>query len=362
MNSRTFLVSAALCLSALAAVAISSSARADDIKLRISASHGPASTYVRLLQEFFVPEVKKRVAERTRHRVDFIEGYGGSMLKIADSLEGVQAGVVDLAGYCFCFEPSNLALHNFQAMLPFNVTTAEHSLAQARAVYAKVPFLGQQLENKFGQKLLALLADPSYQLGTAFEWSSVADLKGKKIAAAGPNAWWLEYTGATPVQSSLVEAYTSLQTGVYGGWIMFTPGWANNKLYEVAKHFTVTGFGAPTWHGLVVNTNRFKRLPKEVQDILVEVGREYEILTARTNDELDNRLRQAIKNNSLSFRELSAEVRLDWARHLKDGPRKRAEELEKRGMPALKVLQIAMEEAEKLGHVFPVRYDLDNRR
>lgn len=360
MRSKTLLATvAAMAFYAGAGAGVAHAA--DDIKLRISASHGPSSTYVRLLQEYFVPEVKKRAAERTKYRIDFIEGYGGSMLKTADSLEGVQAGVVDIAGYCFCFEPSNLALHNFQAMLPFNVNTAQASLQQARAVYAKVPFMNQQLESKFGQKLLALLADPSYHLGTAFEWSTVADLKGKKIAAAGPNSWWLEYTGATPVQSTLVEAYTSLQTGVYGGWIMFSPGWANNKLYEVAKHFTVTDFGAPAWHGLVVNVNRFKRLPKEVSDILVEVGRDYEKLVSKTNDEQNKRSLQIIKANSSSFRELPTDVRVEWARHLKDGPRKRAEDLEKRGMPAFQVLRIAMEEAEKLGHVYPVRYDLGGK-
>ena len=66
-------------------------ARAEDIKLRIASGHPPANTYVYLMQTFFVPEVTKRVAARTKHKVEFIEGYGGAMVKVADTLEGVQS-------------------------------------------------------------------------------------------------------------------------------------------------------------------------------------------------------------------------------------------------------------------------------
>ena len=41
------------------------------------------------------------------------------MVKVADTLEGVQSGIIDIGGFCFCFEPSNLPLHAFQVMLPF---------------------------------------------------------------------------------------------------------------------------------------------------------------------------------------------------------------------------------------------------
>ena len=98
-------------------------AQAEDIKLRIASGHPAANTYVNLMQNFFVPEVTKRVAAKTKHKIEFIEGYGGSMVKVADTLEGVQSGIIDIGGYCFCFEPSNLPLHAFQVMLPFGTMT-----------------------------------------------------------------------------------------------------------------------------------------------------------------------------------------------------------------------------------------------
>ncbi|HWI14832.1 MAG TPA: TRAP transporter substrate-binding protein DctP, partial [Burkholderiales bacterium] len=250
-------------------------AGAEDIRLRIASGHPAANTYVALMQNFFVPEVTKRVAARTKHKVQFIESYGGSTVKVGDTLEGVQSGVVDIGGYNTGFEPSNLPLHAFQVMLPFGTMSPVMSVKLTRAVYDKVPYLTKVFEDKFNQRLISLIADNGYNLGTSFDWNSVADLKGKKLAGAGLNLKWLEYAGAVPVQSSLPEAYTAMQTGVYNGWIMFPSGWVNFKLYEIAKYYTEVGFGAITWHVLTMNKARFAKLPKDVQDIIVEVGREY---------------------------------------------------------------------------------------
>jgi TRAP-type C4-dicarboxylate transport system substrate-binding protein len=213
-------------------------------------------------------------------------------------------------------------------------------------------------EDKYNQVLIGLIADNGYNLSTTFEWNSVADLKGRKLAGAGLNLKWLEYAGAVPVQSSLPEAYTSLQTGVYNGWIMFPSGVVNFKLNEVAKFYTEIGFGAITWHGLTVNKARWGKLPKEVQDIMAEVGREYEARTGTVN--LANYPKQLdqLKAGGANVRQLPDAVRVEWATSLKGWPQEKASELDKAGLPGSQVLKLALEEAEKLGHKWPVRYEV----
>lgn len=333
-----------------------SAAQAEDIRLRIASGHPAVNTYVNLMQTFFVPEVSKRVAERTKHKVEFVEGYGGTMVKVADTLEGVQTGIIDIGGYCFCFEPSNLPLHAFQVMLPFGTMSPERSVKLARNVYDKVPYLSKVFEDKYNQKLIGLISDNGYNLGTTFEWNKVADLKGKKLAGAGLNLKWLEYAGAVPVQSALPEAYTAMQTGVYFGWIMFPSGWVNFKLNEVAKHYTEIGFGAISWHGLTINKNRFNRLPKEVQDIIVEVGREYEAKTGTVNEENYPKQIEQLKTLGVNVKAVPDAVKVEWAQSLKDWPQEKASELDKQGLPATQVLKTTLEEAEKLGHKWPLRY------
>jgi C4-dicarboxylate-binding protein DctP len=330
----------------------------ETIRLRIASGHPPANTYVNLMQNFFVPEVTKRVAERTKHKVEFVEGYGGAMVKVADTLEGVQSGIIDIGGFCFCFEPSNLPLHAFQIMLPFGTMSPVKSLQVARAVYDKTPYMSQVFEDKFRQKLIALIADNGYNLGTNFEWNSVSDIKGQKIAGAGLNLKWLEFAGATPVQSSLVDAYTSMQTGVYNGWIMFPSGWVNFKLYEVGKFYTEIGFGAITWHGLTINKARYDRLPKEVQDILLEVAKEYEAKTGTVNEENYPKQIEELKKHGVNVRKLPESVTVDWAKSLATWPKEKAKELDGQGLPGTQVLETALEAAEKAGHKWPIRYEV----
>lgn len=346
-----------LAFTVLAGVGTSAMAQ-EVIRLRIASGHPPANTYIALLRDFFVPEITKRVTEKTKYKVEFVEGYGGAMVKVADVLEGVQSGIIDMGGYNFGFEPSNLPLHAFQVMLPFGTMDPEMSLKIARAVYAKVPYLSKVFEDKFKQKLIALIADNGYNLGTNFEWNSVADLKGQKIAGAGLNLKWLEFAGVTPVQSSLPDAYTSMQTGVYNGWIMFPSGWTNFKLYEVGKFYTEIGFGAITWHGLTINSARWAKLPKEVQDIILQVAKEYEDKTGTVNKADYPKQIAELKAHGVNVRTLPEKVRQEWANSLAGWPAQKAKELDAMGLPGTQVLEATLQAAEDNGYKWPVRYKI----
>jgi C4-dicarboxylate-binding protein DctP len=331
-------------------------ASAEDIRLRIAAGHATAATWVNLTTTYFVPEVTKRVAARTKHKIEFVEAYGGALVKPPDVFEGVQSGIADIGGYCFCFEPSSLPLHAFPVMAPFGSESTTTSVKVARQIYDKVPYLTKVLEDKFNQKLIMLSPEQSYQLGTNFEWKTIGDLKGKKLAGAGLNLKWLEYAGVVPVQSSLPDVYTSVQTGVYNGYIMFPSGWTQYKLYEVAKHFTETGFGSATWMGWTINKAKWNKLPKDVQDIILEVGREYEAKIGPINDENYTKQIEQLKANGVTVRKLPDSVRVEWAKALKDWPQQKATELDKQGLPGSQVIKMWIEGQEKAGHKWPVRY------
>jgi TRAP-type C4-dicarboxylate transport system substrate-binding protein len=329
---------------------------AETIKLRIATGHPPGVVYAGLMKDFFQPEFKKQVEAKTKHKIEWVEGYSGSIVKVTETLEGVQNGIVDIGGFCFCFEASKLPLHAFQVMLPFGTMDPTVSLGVAQDVYKAVPYLTEVFEQKFNQKLLARIADGGYNLGTSFEWSKVSDLKGIKIAGAGLNLNWLRYAGVTPVQGSLPEAYTGMQTKVYEGWIMFPSAWVNLKLYEPGPHYTLIGFGSITWHGLTINKNSWNRLPKDVQPILLEVARAYEEKTGSNNKERYNSDIAKLKGGLAKVKEIDPKVRLEWAQSLKDWPQAHANDLKKQNLPVVKVLNTVLDSAEKRGYQWPVRY------
>jgi TRAP-type C4-dicarboxylate transport system substrate-binding protein len=337
-------------------IGFTSSASAENITIRIASGHPPGVVYAGLMKSYFQTELKKRVEERTDHTIKFIEGYSGSIVKVYEVFEGVRDGIVDIGGFCYCFEPSNLKMHAFQVMLPFGTMDPTISLKVAQDVYREVPYLNNVFEDKFNQKLLARIADGGYNLGTSFDWDEVSDLKEVKIAGAGLNLNWLKYAGVTPVQGSLPEAYTGMKTHIYEGWIMFPSAWVNLKLYEPGPFYTMIGFGSITWHGLTANMDFWNGLPKDVQEIMAEVSADFEELTGSNNKERYATDVEKLKGGLATVKELGPDVRLAWAQSLKDWPQSYANELEKEGLPAKKIMNLILDSAEKYGYEWPVRY------
>jgi TRAP-type C4-dicarboxylate transport system substrate-binding protein len=340
-----------------AALAWSAPGAAETFRLRIATGHPPAVVYAGQMKDYFQVELQKRVEAKTKHKIQWVEGYGGAIVKVYETLGGVRDGIVDIGGFCFCFEPANLPMHAFQVMLPFGPVDSIDSLRVAQDVYAKVPYLTNVFEEKFNQKLLARITDASYNLGTNFEWKSLSALKGRRIAGAGLNLNWLRYAGVTPVQSSLPEAYTSMQTRVYDGWIMFPSAWVNLKLHEVGPYYTLIGFGTITWHGLTINLNTWKRLPKDVQAIVLETAKDFEEQVGKVNRARYERDVKTLRG-LITVNEIDAAVRADWAQALKDWPPTIAAELDAKGLPASQILKLTLQAAEKHGHKWPYRYEI----
>ncbi len=341
-----------------AITAFGATAMADEITLRIGSGHPPGVVYAGLMIDYFQPELKKRVEERTDHTINFVEGYSGSIVKVTEVLEGVQDGIIDIGGFCYCFEPSNLPLHAFQVMLPFGTMDPVQSLKVAQDVYAEVPYLTDVFEDKFNQILLSRIADGGYNLGTSFPWEDLSDLKDQKIAGAGLNLNWLEYAGVSPVQSSLATAYTEMNTNVYEGWIMFPSAWVNLKLYEPGPYYTLIGFGSMTWHGLTINKETYDGLPDDVKEILHEVAADYEEQTGIVNQKEYDRLVEELRG-LITVSEIDPDVRKAWAESLANWPQSLADDLNGQGLPASEVLNLVLDKAEERGYTWPVRYEIN---
>ena len=349
-------------LAGLAALGLSACTASDSktYTLRIGAGHpsGPA-VYTTQLQKFFVPEVERRVAEETAYKVQFIEGYGGSIATVAETLESVQSGILDIGAYCVCFEPSKLFLHNFMYFVPFGPQDSEQSVKTARAVYDKNPWLGAQLSEHYGQSLIALNGWDNYHLGTTKGWSQIEDLQGVKIGGAGPNLPWLEHAGVIPVQSTLPDGYLSLETGVYEGWLMFPSAYYSFKFHEPAPFYTQIGFGAMGGAVIVTaNDKRFKKLPPEIQTIIKEVALEYETVGARQLNFRQIKGLENLKNSGATVQEISDTVRQTWAQSLGEFPNSMAQDANGRDMPGTQVLQSYIAEINESGYKWPVNYEI----
>ncbi len=344
---------------ALACSVAAGAVAADNFTFRIGSGHpnGPA-VYVADVANFFVPEVKKRAAE-AGHTVEFVEGYGGAIAGVAETLESVQNGILDIGAYCICFEPAKLFLHNFPYYAPFGPQDSEQAMATVRATYDAQPWLTEQFTAEYDQVLLGLHGWDNYHLGTTDPWDTVDDLKGVKIGGAGPNLPWLEFAGAVPVQSTLPDGYLSLSTGVYNGWLMFPSAYLGFKFYEPSPHYTLIGFGAMGVNALTMNERKFNSLPEDLQQILMDVGRAYE---AQAGASLNARQESGLKGLAevgAEIKELSAEARAGWAASLASFPNQQAKEADGRGMPGSDVMKAYLQAVADAGYEMPVAYSIE---
>lgn len=342
---------------ALAVAGYALPAQSKTLTIRIASGHPPTVVYAGLMKNFLQPELKKAIEAKTKYKVNFIEGYSGSIVKVFDTFEGVQNGVVDMGGFCYCFEASKLPMHAFQIMLPFGTMDPVQSVAIASSVYKQFPSLEKRFQ-RYGQTLLARIGDGGYNIGTNFPWKKVDDLKGRKILGAGLNLNWMKQAGIgiIPVTDGLPGWYQKIKTGVAEGGIMFPSAWGKTfGLWEVGKYYTTIGFGSITWHGLTVNNRFWDRLPAEVKPIIREVAARFELLTGSANKTGYKKDMDWLRSN-ITVTDLPASVRLKWAQGLKDWPQAHANELEKKGFPAKAILNATLEAAEKEGYRWPVRY------
>jgi TRAP-type C4-dicarboxylate transport system substrate-binding protein len=328
---------------------------AEEITLRIGSGHPIGLlAYTESAHEWFAPELKRRIEAQTDHTVTVQEFHAGQVAKVTEVLESTRDGILDIGFVSMIFEPSNLALQNFTLYLPFNSPDAAKVTEAARATYAQFPELTAPFEKDFSQVYLGGACLENYGLGTNFAWENFADLEGHKIAGAGVNLDWI--SGATAVASNLNEAYQSIQSGVYEGYISAASWWHAFKLNEVAPHFTKTDFGAQYLNAVTINKAKYDSLPEDVRGILHEMGEEWAGVTQEICARNDAEGLAKLEELGVEVTEISLEAKTDWANALSAFPDSMAQKVNESGQPGSAVMNFYMESIESLGHEWAHRY------
>ena len=328
----------------------------ETIKMRIGSGHPTATDWVRFLSDFFCKETVKRVDQRTNYRLELAEHWGGSVAKLGEELEAVEIGILDMAGVITPFEPTKLYLHNYGYNIPFFPGDARIASRINQKLYKNIPALKDEFK-KYNQIYLGSGGVGDYGLISKFPVQSTADVKGRKIAAAGPNLPWISGVGAVPVQSNLPEAYTSLQTGVYDAWVMFSTSVMGFKLYEPCKYFTSMNFGAtPNVCIITINAKVWNKLPREVQAILQEVADEYSIKESEYIEEQHIKAMKVMKDFGTVIYQLPQTEKTKWAMGLINQPKKFAKEADAKGWPGTTIMKAAFKYIAEEGYTVPRKW------
>ncbi len=198
----------------------------------------------------------------------------------------------------------------------------------------------------------------SYGMGTKFAWNKMSELKGHKIAGAGLNLPWLKLSGATVVQTSLNEAYNSLQSGVYEGLVIFPPAWVGFKLNEPAKHYKVVGWGATSLYQMTMNQKSYDKLPADVRKILDEVKETWMVKASETAMGRFNSSLEKLRKTGSTVTFLPQSERTVMAKVLDAWSNEKAKKFDGQGLPGSKLFKAYLNAAEASGIKLPHKYNI----
>lgn len=324
------------------------------IKLTMSAGHPPAFLWVRVLEEFFIPEIDRRLAAGGgKHRIEWTRAWAGTLAKVGQESVAIKDGISDIGFVGTLFEAARFPLQNVTYYTPFGT----NDVALISRIIAELQDRHPAMSDAWNRNNLLYLAGASldtYQIFTTFPIRSIDDLKGRKISAPGTAANWLNGTGAIAVGGNLNTYFEDIKSGASEGALAFVTGGFAARLHEVTKYATRINIGAMYAGGIIMNKRRFDSMPPEVQKIFREVGAEYAVRFARLETETAAALEKKMTEAGVTFSDLAPAERRRWANALPDIGKIWAADLKtKQNLPAEAVLVDYMATLKKAGVEVP---------
>ena len=331
----------------VAALLCASSGLARDYKMTIGSSHPPVLPWTIPLQKLVVPESNARLqAKGLPDKIQWTEAYAGALYDFNNTLEGVGDGLADIGWVGSLWEPAKQPLQNVAYYFPF-VSGDVHLMTNLQQrLMERVPAFAAEW-TKHNTVFLGAQAADTYHLVTKFPVKSLEDLRGKKLLAPGAIAARVQGINVTPVDAGLPVFYNMLQTGVADGAVILITGVIPFKLHEVAPYITKVDLGAVFSGALAMNKKTYDGLPKHMQELFRDLGRDYAKMCADLVAQREAGTWAALaKMPNVTVSELPQAERVKWARALPDIA---GDWTKRNGDAGRQTLRIFMEEARKAG-------------
>lgn len=295
-----------------------SGGKKEKITIRIGSGHSESNPWIRALEDHFVKTVSERVENETNYSIEWVKSYGGSVISLGNELEGVQSGLVDIGCIILVFEASRLPLQTMVYSMPFSCSDPIIVAKVYEQMEKEFPEFKTDYETKYNQKLIGMGVSDQYGFYSTREVTSLEDVAGMKIGAAGINLSWIEGSGAVGVQTSLNDTYQNLQTSVCDATIQPTHSCVNLKVYEVAPYYLDANFNVVPFNAITVNLNSWNKFPPEVQKILEEVGADYLEYESEYISQVHAEDLEFLEENGCKISKLDHEAQVAWANSLND--------------------------------------------
>ena len=113
------------------------------LRLTIATGHPEVFLWVKHLKATFIPTLAEQLAKHKEAKVEWTQGYGGTIVKLGSEAEAFEQGIMEVGQMMGVFSPAKLGLLNLTYAMPFGpadpqaVTAAvEAALADTKALSA----------------------------------------------------------------------------------------------------------------------------------------------------------------------------------------------------------------------------------
>jgi TRAP-type transport system periplasmic protein len=228
------------------------------------------------------------VEKKTNGRVKFERHLAGALGGPKEQLGLVKSGAVDVISLHVDQYPQDLPLH--QITNTEQLVTNAQGVANVNSITKENPettkyFEAEQKKNNI--KILYFHANGPTGFTPRFAAKSIADLKGKKVnvMTAFQRDVFKEF-GIIPVNVAIPELYEGLSRGVIDAIWMATAAVLPLKWNEAGKSHLYFGDNTVASTPLAFNLNTWNKLPKDIQQIIMESSKETADWSAQENDKL----------------------------------------------------------------------------
>ena len=329
----------------------------ETINLTVATGHPEVFLWVKHIKETFIPTVDAELAKAGEVKINWTQGYGGTIVKLGSETEAFQQGIIDVGQMSGVFNPATMGLLNLTYAMPFGPADARGVTTAVEAALTETEGALAKLEEATGVVYIGGgIAIDDYNIASTRELTKIAAMNGVKLGGAGPNLAWLAGTGAVGVQGSYVSFYNDIKTGVYDGNIGWMTANVPAKLYEVAPYWNLTHFGAMYIGGMGVSKQQWDTFSDGTKAAFRTAAAAY---TTAYFDEQEARYDAAKKTlveAGGKLVEFDPAERTAWIKTLPNPTAAWIKAAEARGEPARKVLEAYRDRLKTEGFTFERDY------
>ena len=280
----------------------------------------------------------REIERRTNGRVKITIYDSGTLTSPQQCYEGVVNGISDIGMSCLAYTLGRFPLlEGLDLPLGYpNGTVATRIASELTEKYKPAEIADTHV--------LYIHAHGPGLLASKRPVKTLEDVKGLKVRATGLSRNIVEALGGTPVAMPQTDTYEALQKNVVDATLCpveTLKGWKQGEVINYITDATVVGYTTAMF--VVMNKQRWDRLPTDVQRVFTEVSRDWVAKHGQAWDQADAEGRELVKGLQRETITLSAEEQQRWKQAVEPVLDAYVEKARTKGLPGDEFLRDAQD-------------------